>query len=115
MMIPRILAFAAILLGLMGVSASASMAQGQPVVVELFTSQGCSACPPADALLGRMSQDSSIVSISWHVDYWDDLGWEDRSEERRVGKECVSTCRSRWYTYHETKKQNDTEVLIKTT
>jgi hypothetical protein len=61
----------------MGVSASAGMAQERPVVVELFTSQGCSACPPADALLGRMSRDSSIVSISWHVDYWNDLGWKD--------------------------------------
>ena len=77
MMIPRFLALAAILLGLVGLLPSASMAQALPVVVELFTSQGCSACPPADALLGRLSRDSSIVSISWHVDYWNDLGWED--------------------------------------
>jgi hypothetical protein len=77
MNISRILAFMAALLGLVGIATSPSAAQEQPVVVELFTSQGCSACPPADALLGRMSQDPSIVSISWHVDYWNDLGWKD--------------------------------------
>src|SRR5690606_37295655 len=77
MMISRILAVGATLLGLVGVVTSAATAQERPVVVELFTSQGCSACPPADALLGRVSQDPSIVSISWHVDYWNDLGWKD--------------------------------------
>lgn len=50
---------------------------GVPVVVELFTSQGCSSCPPADALIGGMSVDPSILSISWPVDYWNDLGWKD--------------------------------------
>lgn len=51
-------------------------AQG-PVVVELFTSQGCSNCPPADALLGEMTQNENIIPLSWHVDYWDYIGWED--------------------------------------
>ena len=46
-------------------------------VVELFTSQGCHSCPPADKLLGEFGNDDSILGISWHVNYWDYLGWRD--------------------------------------
>ena len=48
-----------------------------PVVVELFTSQGCSACPPADALLAGLAGRPDVVALSLHVDYWDYLGWVD--------------------------------------
>ncbi|MDF3608417.1 DUF1223 domain-containing protein [Paracoccus sp. DMF-8] len=48
-----------------------------PVVVELFTSQGCSSCPPADAMLGDLSGRADVLALSWHVDYWDYLGWAD--------------------------------------
>jgi len=46
-------------------------------VVELFTSQGCSSCPPADAALGNIINQGGMVTLAWHVDYWDYLGWKD--------------------------------------
>jgi len=48
-----------------------------PVVVELFTSQGCSSCPPADDMLADLADRDDILALSWHVDYWDYLGWSD--------------------------------------
>ncbi|MEM0899993.1 MAG: DUF1223 domain-containing protein [Pseudomonadota bacterium] len=46
-------------------------------VVELFTSQGCSSCPPADAIITDLSQRPNLLALSYHVDYWDYLGWTD--------------------------------------
>jgi hypothetical protein len=48
-----------------------------PAVLELFTSQGCSSCPPADALLGQLAHEPGIIALAWHVDYWNGLGWHD--------------------------------------
>jgi len=47
-------------------------------VVELFTSEGCSSCPPAEAYLGELAQRPEVLALAYHVDYWDDLGWHDR-------------------------------------
>lgn len=51
--------------------------QGGPVVVELFTSQGCAACPPADKLLHYLAQKPGVLPLALHVDYWDYIGWPD--------------------------------------
>jgi hypothetical protein len=68
-------------IGIVGWIASADLARAEdataPVVVELFTSQGCSSCPPADALLGELSKRSDVLALGFHVDYWDYIGWKD--------------------------------------
>ncbi len=60
------------------VSSAVAHAVPRPAVVELFTSQGCSSCPPAEAYLGQLSKRPDVIALAFHVTYWDDLGWRDR-------------------------------------
>src|SRR5581483_3760409 len=60
--------------------ASQAEASPRPAVVELFTSEGCSSCPPAEAYVGELANRSDVLALAYHVDYWDELGWRDRFE-----------------------------------
>jgi hypothetical protein len=61
-------------------SASIAAAQSRPTVVELYTSEGCNSCPPAEAQIGKLAGQDGIIALAFHVDYWDSLGWKDRFE-----------------------------------
>jgi hypothetical protein len=85
-------------MGLAGLPSAA----GDAVVVELYTSQGCSSCPPADALLSELAQMDGVIALALHVDYWDYIGWKDelarpehterqKNYARAVGKKMIYT------------------------
>jgi hypothetical protein len=71
--LPHYLIASTLLFGAAGVNA-----QSRPTVVELFTSEGCSSCPPAETYIGELAQRRDVLALAFHVDYWDDLGWRDR-------------------------------------
>ncbi len=62
---------------LISVQDEAAAESEQKAVVELFTSQGCSSCPPADKLLGKFAKRDDVIALTFPVDYWDYLGWKD--------------------------------------
>jgi hypothetical protein len=65
------------LFGAIGGTAAADNVKTFKGVVELFTSQGCSSCPPADAALKTLVDEGEVVALAYHVDYWNYLGWAD--------------------------------------
>lgn len=67
-----------LLSGIIGMATTGARAQQRPAVVELFTSEGCSSCPPAEMLLGELALRADVLALAFHVDYWDELGWPDR-------------------------------------
>ena len=73
----RHIAFAAATLCSASLTSQSANAEEPRAVIELFTSQGCSSCPPADKLMGELSRDPSLITMSLPVDYWDYLGWKD--------------------------------------
>jgi hypothetical protein len=71
-------------LGICAIVALIIPAHAEPrAVVELFTSQGCSACPPADRILGELAKDPTLIALSMPIDYWDYLGWKDTLADAR--------------------------------
>jgi hypothetical protein len=71
-------------LGVCAIVAIIRPAHADPrAVVELFTSQGCSSCPPADKIIGELAKDPSIIALSMPIDYWDYLGWKDTLADSR--------------------------------
>src|SRR6516162_6906258 len=71
-------------LGVCAIVAIVRPAHADPrAVVELFTSQGCSSCPPADKLLGELAKDPDVIAMSMPIDYWDYLGWKDTLADAR--------------------------------
>src|SRR5215471_5813155 len=76
------------------VTAVSTYAAAEPrAVIELFTSQGCSSCPPADKLLAQFATDPALIPISLPIDYWDYLGWKDTLADPR------NTARQRAYSH----------------
>src|SRR5438552_8253288 len=71
-------------LGVCAIIAIIRPAHADPrAVVELFTSQGCSSCPPADKIIGELAKDPSVIALSMPIDYWDYLGWKDTLADAR--------------------------------
>jgi hypothetical protein len=71
-------------LGVCAIIAVIRPAHADPrAVIELFTSQGCSSCPPADRIIGELAKDPSVIALSMPIDYWDYLGWKDTLADSR--------------------------------
>lgn len=87
-------------------AAFAANAETRPVVVELFTSQGCSSCPPADQFMEVLAARDDVIALSLHVDYWDYIGWKDEFADPMHAK------RQRGYAAHAGRRTIYTPELI---
>ncbi|HTQ34080.1 MAG TPA: DUF1223 domain-containing protein [Stellaceae bacterium] len=87
-------------------SSVAAFAESRPVVVELFTSQGCSSCPPADRLLGELAKRPDIIALGFHITYWDGAQWRDPLSRPE------STERQKAYDDHLTRGQIYTPQMV---
>lgn len=83
---PLLALTAALFAGAATAECTASSGPVQTPLVELYTSEGCSSCPPADRWLSRLTGTKDAVALAFHVDYWDDIGWKDRFAEPRNGQ-----------------------------
>ncbi|MPY73335.1 MAG: DUF1223 domain-containing protein [Alphaproteobacteria bacterium] len=94
------LAFGVIALaGLAAGAMAADPAGHSPIVVELYTSQGCSSCPPAEAFLSELANRDDVIALEFHVDYWDYIGWKDsfaKPEFTSRQKKYVETLKGRY-------------------
>ena len=93
----------AFLLTALGTQNASYASDNQPIaVVEMFTSQGCSSCPPADKVVAAYAEDNNVLALSLHVDYWNYLGWKDTFSKpeftKRQQKYAVSFARRGVYT-----------------
>lgn len=100
----RLASFALVfgLFALAGLAAGARAAEPvghSPIVVELYTSQGCSSCPPAEAFLAELAKRDGVIALEFHVDYWDYIGWKDsfaKPEFTSRQKKYVETLKGRY-------------------
>ncbi|MGA9253813.1 MAG: DUF1223 domain-containing protein [Roseobacter sp.] len=83
-----------------------AQAENVPVVVELFTSQGCSSCPPADEFMEVLAEREDVIALSMHVDYWDYIGWKDEFADPQHAE------RQRAYATHAGRRSVYTPELI---
>ena len=86
--------------------AGVAAAETRPVVVELFTSQGCSSCPPADELLAELARRGNIIALGYHVTYWDGASWRDPLSRPEA------TARQNAYDDHMTRGQLYTPQMV---
>ena len=83
-------------LGVCAIVAVIRPAHADPrTVVELFTSQGCSSCPPADRIVGELAKDPNVIALSMPIDYWDYLGWKDTLADSRFSARQKAYSRAR--------------------
>lgn len=87
--------------------ASAQTDSTKPVVVELFTSQGCSSCPPADKFLGDLAKRDDVISLAYHVDYWNRLGWVDP-----FSSEWATALQSSYSRAHERRNNYTPQMIV---